>query len=57
MTYRAVPDFARANLWQALLSRYGEERARTIMLDQDPEANADLERWRTLGQPKREGAA
>lgn len=56
MTYRAVPDFARANLWQALLSRYGEERARAIMLDQDPQANADLERWRTLGQPKREAS-
>jgi hypothetical protein len=56
MSYRTVPDFARANLWQALLFRYGEERARAIMLDQDPQANADLQKWRRLGS-KREGAA
>ena len=56
MTYIHLPHAERQDLYTRLKARYGEERANLILTDRDPEANADIQRWRQLGS-KREGAA
>jgi hypothetical protein len=38
------------NFWERLVSRYGPSRAKAIYTGRDPEANADLAKWRNLGK-------
>lgn len=52
MTYANLPEEQRRNIYRKLVSRYGEERANAIINDRDPQANADLNAWRRLGQAK-----
>jgi hypothetical protein len=56
MTYAHLSPEDRQQVYRNLKARYGEERANLILTDRDPEANADIQKWRQLGS-KREGAA
>jgi hypothetical protein len=40
------------NLRAALAWKYGPDRAQAIMSGRDDATNADLAKWRTLGEPK-----
>lgn len=41
--------------FEHLKARYGAERAQLILDGKDDDANADLAKWRALGQPRRKG--
>jgi len=56
MSYAAISEQERKDIYRKLVERYGVARAVEIVAGNDHEANVDLQKWREIGS-KREGAA